>query len=162
MSADRRLTTAEFALIAVDGIILLDLHPQIGIPQSDPVSSSRPKHRGILLSQLSAAEPTCGMGLTTSRSISGALASSTLACTLWPYLPSLTLCRTSFLSRSSYRPDASALPPDNSFCPPTWTRDTVLRSPGSKRTAVPAAMSRCVPQARIRSKMREGLVSVKR
>lgn len=44
-----RLTSAEFALVAVDSHVLLDLDPKFRIGQTEPVSFRRPKHARITL-----------------------------------------------------------------------------------------------------------------
>jgi hypothetical protein len=66
------------------------------------------------------------------------------------------------LSASSLTvPVASPFPPEMMRAPPIGTNATVLVSPGSKRTAVPAAMSRRRPYARARSNASAPLVSMK-
>src|ERR1700693_780419 len=68
--------------------------------------------------------------------------------------------------------DAAHRPPSNGPSIAPWkpttlrspakgTRRTRRSSPGSKRTAVPATMSRCVPRAEARSKISASLVSAK-
>jgi hypothetical protein len=66
----------------------------------------------------------------------------------------------SVLDRSTL-PVARRFPPEIILLPPILTRVTVLTSPGSKRTAVPAAMSSLLPYAFPRSNAKAGFVSMK-
>lgn len=66
----------------------------------------------------------------------------------------------SVLERSTL-PVASPFPPEIILAPPISHSVTVLTSPGSKRTAVPAAMSSRLPYALPRSNVNAELVSMK-
>lgn len=61
----------------------------------------------------------------------------------------------------STTPLARRFPPETTRAPAIAQSVTVLTSPGSKRTAVPAAMSRRMPYARPRSKRSAAFVSMK-
>ena len=58
-------------------------------------------------------------------------------------------------------PVAILFPPVMILSPAMATRSTVLTSPGSNRTAVPAGISSRFPKALARSKESSGFVSIK-
>ena len=141
----RAHTSSEFALVPIHRVVLLHFHPQIRVCQPDPIARGRAEHRGVLRHGSVSPSPD-DHRLTTSRSISGTEPSDTDSCFLCrnPPFSTISLMNPSRLL-SSNTPLPSPEPPERSFLPPTSTRDTVFRSPGSKRTAVPAAISRRVP-----------------
>src|SRR5207248_4073560 len=117
------LAAAELALVAVGGLVSLDAGDEVGIAEPDPVAGSGPEEVGIV----AALEiPAHGVSSFPNPSeIARSTARAPLA--------------------GSIGPSASAFPPRAIFAPANATSCTVLRSPGSNRTALPAGMSRRMP-----------------
>src|SRR5262249_55172233 len=115
------LTPAELHLLAVAGVVTLDLDHQIGVAQAHAIAGRRSVH------------------LCVGATIDGLHASG---------LP-------------SSRPMTSPGTPCTTRAPSWATRSTVRVCPGSKRTAVPAAMSSRNPRAAARSNSSAGLTSAK-
>src|SRR5206468_2776461 len=103
----QHLAAAELALVAVRGVIALDLEPQLGVAEPHAIAGGRPVQIGVV--------PPVDHG--------------------------------------PRRPVAHDAPPAIA------TSVTVRASPGSKRTAVPAGISRRMPRAAARSKRSAVLVS---
>src|SRR5207253_1732316 len=136
----QHLAPAELALVAVHGVVALHLRDQVRVAEPDPVTPRRAEQVGVV-PPLDG--PAHGFSSTCANPRETAAASAR------------------DLLAGSTGPSAIAFPPRATFAPASATSCTVLRSPGSKRTALPAGMSRRMPYALPRSNERARLVSKK-
>src|SRR5438477_7258411 len=127
------LAAAELHFLAVDSEIALDFDDEVGVGETDAISGRRPEHFGV--------------GAATD--FHRALRVRAL------------FFAAGFAGFRSSGPITAPRKPLTMRSPPSATSSTVRFCPGSKRTAVPAAMLRRKPRAAARSKASASLVSAK-
>ena len=127
------LPAAELRLLAVDREVALDAHDQIGVGQANPIAGGRAVVVGV-----------------------GATGSSFITRRERPRARPGRL-----VAASSSGPLTSPFSPWTWRAPPSATSSTSRSSPGSKRTAVPAAMLSRMPYAGSRSNASQRLTSKK-
>src|SRR5690606_29436551 len=129
------LAAPELALLAGNREVALHAHPQVGVAQAHAVAG-----RGAVHLRVGAAADLKAL----------AFAHGLFSVERNPASRARRAAAAAFSPNAS--PAISPLPPNTRRAPASATRRTLLRSPGSKRTAVPLGTSTRKPAAAARSK----------